>query len=103
MLAAHELSMGSYLALPPALHLRLLAAMCNDCLDGALLRHIVQVRVEEGSKLKADRQQWLAQVSNGTKACRCHAGWLWLYGIAQLHVIAWLALVEGTCTYKPAT
>ena len=60
MLAAHELHLSNYLSMPPALHLRLLSALCNDCLDGSLLRHIVTARVEEGAKHKADRAQWLA-------------------------------------------
>lgn len=48
--------------LGPELHLRLLAALCNDITEGAILKAEIAQRAEQALELAAERQKQLAEV-----------------------------------------
>ncbi|KAK9860443.1 hypothetical protein WJX84_001872 [Apatococcus fuscideae] len=58
---AHTLITTPYHKLDPALHVRLLAVLCNDVVEGAGLRHEISARADDQMQLHTDRQHTLNQ------------------------------------------
>ncbi|KAK9821961.1 hypothetical protein WJX81_005263 [Elliptochloris bilobata] len=61
LVAAHALAEQPHWQLGPELHLRLLAALCNDITEGAILKAEIAQRAEQALALTAERQKQLAE------------------------------------------
>lgn len=90
----------------PALHVRLLAVLCNDVVEGAGLRQEISTRADDQMQLHTDRQHALNQVRllhcicSGDTICGSEKLPKYRQGVCQRDTV--LLLREQLCTPWPS-